>query len=83
MNTGKKYAAAYPALSVETSGTLIEELAPGVYRATLPNGKVTVAHAKREFLQSTPLSLGACVRLSLTPADFEHARIIGLLPQPR
>lgn len=80
MNTGKKYAAAYPALSVETTGTLTEELAPGVYRASLPNGKVTVAHAKRVLLQSTPFALGARVRLSLTPADFEHARIIGPLP---
>ncbi len=83
MNTKKKNAAAYPGYSVETVGTLIEEIAPGVYRASLPNGKVTVAHAGQKVLQaiSVPLFPGTRVHLSLTPADFDHARITCLASQ--
>lgn len=56
--------------------TIAERFAPTAYRATMPNGKQTVAFVqkKEEHLLSI-IKPGDCVHCTVCPADFERARI--------
>ena len=66
----------YPSLFIDTCCTLQERFAPTAYRATFPNGKSTVAFVQRkeEHLLQV-LQPGDRVRVTVSPASFERARI--------
>ena len=66
----------YPSQFIETTCTVHERFAPTAYRATLPNGKPTVAFVQRkEAHLLSILCPGDQVRVTICPADFERARI--------
>lgn len=66
----------YPSQFIDSVCTILERFAPTAYRATLPNGKETVA-----FLQKNEAHLvdiikpGDRVAVTICPADFDRARI--------
>ena len=67
---------AYPSQFIKTTCTILERFAPTAYRATLPNGKPTVAFVQRkEAWLLEVLRPGDRVCVTICPADFERARI--------
>lgn len=66
----------YPSEFIEVVGTIVERFAETAYKAELPNGKVTVAfiEKKNEHLKEV-LQSGDKVKLRISPADFDRARI--------
>ena len=55
----------------------MEHLSPVLYRVSLPNGKVILAHlSKRLTDEQAVFPLAARLRLELTPYDFDTARIL-------
>ncbi len=82
MHTKKKLVAAYPAQTIETVGTISEPLTGFACRALLPNGKSAVAYMQRHTAEHVgTLHCGDRVQLTLSPADFDCARIIARLPK--
>lgn len=66
----------YPSEFIQCTCTIVERFAPMAYRATLPNGKATVAFVqKKEAHLLDILQAGHLVRVSICPADFDRARI--------
>lgn len=66
----------YPSQFVETTCTISHQIAPAAYRATLPNGKITIAFLQRRELENLgTLTQGEKVRVVINPADFDRARI--------
>lgn len=66
----------YPSQFINTECTVQERFAPTAYRATLPNGKPTVAFVqKKEAYLLDILRPGDRVSVTICPADFERARI--------
>lgn len=67
---------AYPSEFIDCTCTIRERFAPTAYHAELPNGKPTVAFVQRResaLLQS--IRPGDRVRVTISPADFDRARI--------
>ena len=71
-------------IPITTIGTITESLANGTYHASLPNGKIVLAHPDlRPGAPPLPsLTPGDDVHLELTPYDFSKARIAGLAGKP-
>lgn len=68
--------ASYPSQFIDATCTVHERFAPTAYRATLPNGKRTVAFVqKKEAYLLDILQPGDRVRVTICPADFDRARI--------
>ncbi len=67
----------YPSLFITTQCTIIERFAETAFHATLPNGKITVAfiQKKEEHLKDI-IQPGDLVKVSISPADFDRARIL-------
>lgn len=66
----------YPSVYIDCTCTICERFAPTAYRATLPNGKPTVAFVQRkEAWLLDVLQPGDKVLCTVCPADFERARI--------
>lgn len=66
----------YPSQYIDCTCTIIERFAPTAFRATLPNGKPTVAFVQRKEAHLLDvLKPGDCVLCTICPADFERARI--------
>ena len=73
----------YPSEFIDCTCTIRERFAPTAYHAELPNGKPTVAFVQRReaaLLQS--IRPGDRVRVTVSPADFDRARIRGLATEP-
>lgn len=67
---------AYPSEFIDCICTIRERFAPTAYHAELPNGKRTVAFVQRK--EEPLLQLirpGDRVRVTISPADFDRARI--------
>lgn len=67
----------YPSQLIEAECTVIRQIAPAAYFATLPNGKGVIAFLQRretELLGS--LRAGEKVRAIINPADFDRARVL-------
>lgn len=57
-------------------GTILRTLGPGLYQASLPNGKKVTAHLSKELAAAPPeLSAGHTVLLEISPFDLDRARI--------
>lgn len=66
----------YPSQFIDTRCTIVERFAPTAYRATLPNGKPTVAFVqRREAALLDSIRPGDVVEVTINPADFDRARI--------
>jgi translation initiation factor IF-1 len=67
-----------PDASIHTHGRILEQAGPALYRVSLPNGKIILAHLSKPLADAN-----ACfeperhVLLELTPYDFDTARILG------
>lgn len=71
----------YPSEFIKCTCTIVERFAPMAYRATLPNGKSTVAFVqKKEAHLLDTLKAGDQVQVSICPADFDRARIRDIVP---
>lgn len=67
-----------PDATIHTLGRILEHLSPVLYRVSLPNGKIILAHlSKRLADEQAAFAVDAQVRLELTPYDFDTARILG------
>lgn len=66
----------YPSQYIDCTCTIVERFAPTAFRATLPNGKPTVAFVQRKEAHLLDvLKPGDRVLCTVCPADFERARI--------
>jgi translation initiation factor IF-1 len=73
-----------PDATIHTCGKVLEQAGPVLYRVSLPNGKVILAHlSKRLADENAAFAAGDSLLLELTPYDFDTARILGLASQPR
>jgi len=67
-----------PDATIHTIGRVLENPSPVLYRVSLPNGKVILAHLSKPLAdEKAVFSPGGHVRLELTPYDFDTARILG------
>jgi translation initiation factor IF-1 len=67
-----------PDTTIHAHGRILEATRPGLYRVSLPNGKIILAHlSKRLVHESVSFPVGAMVLLELSPYDFDTARILG------
>ncbi len=74
-----KHPTAYPSQYIDCICTIRERFAPTAYRATLPNGKETVAFVqKKEAHLLDVLHPGSRVAVTICPADFDKAHIRAL-----
>ncbi len=68
-----------PDATIHTVGVVLENLAPILYRVTLPNGKVIMAHLSKPLTEvHAAFAVDDRVLLELTLYDFDQARILGL-----
>lgn len=66
-----------PDASIHALGTVLENLNPVLYRVSLPNGKIVIAHLSKQLAKASPLfAPNDPVVIELTPFDFEQARIL-------
>ena len=67
-----------PDASIHTHGRILEKAGPALYRVSLPNGKVILAHlSKRLTDEKAAFAAGDSLLLEFTPYDFDTARILG------
>ena len=63
--------------AIEVEGRVTEILPHALYRVTLANGHVVLAHFKgRARLNPAQLDLGDTVRMEMTPFDLSNGAII-------
>lgn len=69
----------YPFYTVQAVAVIVERIAETAFRATLPNGKPTVAFVeKKNAPLRDVLQPGDRVAVTICPADFDRARVDGL-----
>ena len=70
---------AMPDAAIHTLGRVLEPVSPVLYRVSLPNGKVILAHlSKRLTDEQAVFAVDEWLRLELTPYDFDTARVLGM-----
>jgi translation initiation factor IF-1 len=68
-----------PDATIHTLGRVLEIRSPVLYRVSLPNGKIILAHLSKALAdEKAEFSVDDALRLELTPFDFDTARILGL-----
>lgn len=68
-----------PDATIHTCGKVLEQAGPVLYRVSLPNGKVILAHlSKRLSDEKATFAIGDSLLLEFTPYDFDTARILEL-----
>jgi len=66
-----------PDATIHTLGRVLEKQGPELYRVSLPNGKIILAHlSKRLANEKAEFFPDDTLRLELTPYDFDQARIL-------
>lgn len=67
-----------PDATIHAIAEILENLNPILYRASLPNGKIILAHLSKPLaIALATFENGARVVVELTPYDFDQARILG------
>ncbi len=67
-----------PDATIHTIGTILENLNPILFRVSLPNGKIILAHLSKPLTEAKAFfDNGRRVILEMTPYDFDQARILG------
>jgi translation initiation factor IF-1 len=70
-----------PDATIHTQGRILQQAGPVLYRVSLPNGKIILAHLSKQLADDqAAFSVGDMLLLELTPYDFETARILGACP---
>lgn len=70
-----------PDATIHTRGKVLEQRGPVLYRVSLPNGKIILAHLSKQLADDkASFSAGSSLLLELTPYDFDTARILGRAP---
>lgn len=65
--------------TIHTQGRALAHLETVLYRVSLPNGKVILAHLSKPLAdEKAVFAVGDLLLLELTPFDFDSARILGL-----
>ena len=73
-----------PDATIHTCGQVLEQAGPVLYRVSLPNGKIILAHlSKRLADENAAFAAGDSLRLEMTPYDFDTARILGFADTAR
>ena len=68
-----------PDATIHTVGTILENLNPVLYRVSLTNGKIILAHLSKPLTEANAtFQPQDRVVLELTPFDFDQARILRL-----
>jgi translation initiation factor IF-1 len=68
-----------PDATIHTLGRVLETRGPVLYRVSLPNGKIILAHLSKPLAdENAVFSVGDELLLELTPYDFDTARILRL-----
>lgn len=68
-----------PDATIHTRARILAQAGPVLYRVSLPNGKIILAHlSKRLTDEQAVFAVGDMLLLEFTPYDFETARILGL-----
>lgn len=68
-----------PDATIHAEGQVLEQQGPVLYRVSLPNGKIILAHlSKRLSDENAVFAPGETLWLELTPYDFDQARILGI-----
>lgn len=66
-----------PDATIHTTGEILESMNPVLYRVSLQNGKVILAHLSKPLtLAEATFPIGSTVVLEMTAFDFEQARIL-------
>ena len=66
-----------PDATIHTLGTVLENRGPVLYRVSLPNGKIILAHLSKRLTEDKAVfAVDDRVILELTPYDFDQARIL-------
>lgn len=67
-----------PDATIHTLGRVLENPGPVLYRVSLPNGKIILAHLSKSLADDKAVFVeGDRLLLELTPYDFDTARILG------
>lgn len=67
-----------PDATIHTHGRVLENRGPVLYRVSLPNGKIILAHLSKALAdERAEFQIEDLVLLELTPYDFDQARILG------
>jgi translation initiation factor IF-1 len=67
-----------PDATIHTRGKVLEQAGPILYRVSLPNGKVILAHLSKLLTdENAAFAAGDALLLEFTPYDFDTARILG------
>jgi translation initiation factor IF-1 len=68
-----------PDATIHTLGKVLETRGPVLYRVSLPNGKIILAHLSKPLADAkASFSVDDELLLEMTPYDFDTARILGL-----
>lgn len=71
-----------PDATIHTIGRVLEVPGQSLYRVSLPNGKIILAHLSKPLtIQAAEFVPGDDLLLELTPFDFDTARILGRVPE--
>jgi translation initiation factor IF-1 len=66
-----------PDVTIHTVGIILENPQPVLYRVSLPNGKIILAHLSKGLVESNArFTADQQVVIELTPYDFDQARIL-------
>jgi translation initiation factor IF-1 len=69
---------AMPDATIHTVGKILEQLNPILYRVSLPNGKIILAHLSKPLTEAKSVFVvGEQIVAELTAYDFDQARILG------
>jgi translation initiation factor IF-1 len=67
-----------PDATIHTVGKILEQLNPILYRVSLPNGKIILAHLSKPLTEAGSIfTVGEQIVAELTAYDFDQARILG------
>jgi translation initiation factor IF-1 len=67
-----------PDAAIHAEGLVLERRGAVLYRVSLPNGKVILAHLSKSLTtEGADFQVGDLLWLELTPYDFDYARILG------
>lgn len=67
-----------PDATIHTLGRVLESRGPVLYRVSLPNGKIILAHLSKPLAdEQAAFCVGDELLLEMTPYDFDTARILG------
>ena len=67
-----------PDATIHAEGRVLERLGPVLYRVSLPNGKIILAHLSKKLATgNASFQQDDLLWLELTPYDFDQARILG------